>query len=169
MSGRNILVLLGKGWGFPGIGTTTHFLTFMVRPWTVMAPVGMSFSLLMCYSEHIMKLKVLWKSIHLPSWTYLVVSLGYLILSKVSIPFSGWLSSKEFASEGNGNPLQYSCLGHPMDRGVWGATVHGGLKKSQAGLSDWTINTFLVPEGTERSLSPETRKSGCKACISKPC
>ena len=27
--------------------------------------------------------------------------------------------------EGNGNPLQYSCLGNPMDREVWWATVHG--------------------------------------------
>ena len=27
--------------------------------------------------------------------------------------------------EGNGNPLQYSCLGNPMDREVWQATVHG--------------------------------------------
>ena len=27
--------------------------------------------------------------------------------------------------EGNGNPLQYSCLGNPTDRGVWQATVHG--------------------------------------------
>ena len=27
--------------------------------------------------------------------------------------------------EGNGNPLQYSCLGNPMDRGAWKATVHG--------------------------------------------
>ena len=26
--------------------------------------------------------------------------------------------------EGNGNPLQYSCLGNPMDRGTWRATVH---------------------------------------------
>ena len=29
------------------------------------------------------------------------------------------------AGEGNGNPLQYSCLEHPMDRGAWQATVHG--------------------------------------------
>ena len=29
---------------------------------------------------------------------------------------------------GNGNPLQYSCLGNPMDRGVWQATVHGVTK-----------------------------------------
>ena len=27
--------------------------------------------------------------------------------------------------EANGNPLQYSCLGNPMDRGAWWATVHG--------------------------------------------
>ena len=27
--------------------------------------------------------------------------------------------------EGNGSPLQYSCLGNPMDRGAWQATVHG--------------------------------------------
>ena len=27
--------------------------------------------------------------------------------------------------EGNGNPLQYSCLEKPMDRGAWWATVHG--------------------------------------------
>ena len=26
--------------------------------------------------------------------------------------------------EGNGNPLQYSCLGNPIDRGAWQATVH---------------------------------------------
>ena len=26
---------------------------------------------------------------------------------------------------GNGNPLQYSCLENPMDRGAWWATVHG--------------------------------------------
>ena len=31
--------------------------------------------------------------------------------------------------EGNGNPLQYSCLGNPMDRGVWQATVHGVSKE----------------------------------------
>ena len=32
--------------------------------------------------------------------------------------------------EGNGNPLQYSCLGNPMDRGAWRATVHGVAKES---------------------------------------
>ena len=37
--------------------------------------------------------------------------------------------------EGNGNPLQYSCLENPMDRGAWQASVHG-LPKSQTQLSD---------------------------------
>ena len=30
--------------------------------------------------------------------------------------------------EGNGNPLQYTCLGDAMGRGTWGATVHGVCK-----------------------------------------
>ena len=37
--------------------------------------------------------------------------------------------------EGNGNPLQYSCLENPMDRGAWGATAHA-ITKSQMLLSD---------------------------------
>ena len=32
---------------------------------------------------------------------------------------------------GNSNPLQYSHLGNPMDRGAWWATVHGGCKESE--------------------------------------
>ena len=32
--------------------------------------------------------------------------------------------------EGNGNPLQYSCLGNPMDRGAWRAIVHRVAKES---------------------------------------
>ena len=43
--------------------------------------------------------------------------------------------------EGNGNPLQYSCLGNPMDRGAWRATVHE-VAMSQTGLS--TKNNFNV-------------------------
>ena len=39
----------------------------------------------------------------------------------------GWGRSPE---EGNGYPLQYSCLENPMDRGAWWATVHG-VTKSQ--------------------------------------
>ena len=44
--------------------------------------------------------------------------------------------------EGNGNPLQYSCLENPMDRGAWWATVHG-VAKSRKQLSGFTF-TFLT-------------------------
>ena len=43
--------------------------------------------------------------------------------------------------EGNGNPLQYSCLENCMDGGAWWATVHG-VAKSQTRLSDFTF-TFI--------------------------
>ena len=42
------------------------------------------------------------------------------------------------AGEGNGNPLQYSCLENPTDRRVWRATVHG-VTKSRTRLSDFTF------------------------------
>ena len=42
-----------------------------------------------------------------------------------SIPGSG-----RSPGEGNGKPLQCSCLGNPMDRGAWQATVHGVTKES---------------------------------------
>ena len=38
-------------------------------------------------------------------------------------------ASDENSGEGNGNLLRYSCLGNPMDRGAWQATVHGGCKE----------------------------------------
>ena len=38
--------------------------------------------------------------------------------------------------EGNGNPLQYSCLRIPVDRGAWWVTVHG-VTKSQTWMSNW--------------------------------
>ena len=59
--------------------------------------------------------------------------------------FPWWFSNKESAcnagemssipgsgrspGEGNGNPFQNSCLGNPMDRGAWQATVHGVAKE----------------------------------------
>ena len=42
--------------------------------------------------------------------------------------------SRRFPGKGNDNPLQYSCLGKPMDRGAWWATVHG-IAKSWTQLS----------------------------------
>ena len=48
-----------------------------------------------------------------------------------------WLSITHISGEGNGTPLQYSCLENPMDRGAWWAAVHG-VAKSQR-LSDFTF------------------------------
>ena len=55
-----------------------------------------------------------------------------------SIPGSG-----RSPGEGNGNPLQYSCLENPMDGGALWATVHG-VAKSQTQLSNFT---FTLPRG----------------------
>ena len=45
--------------------------------------------------------------------------------------------------EGNGNPLQYSCLENSMDRGAWQATVHG-VPKSGTLLSDLHFHFHAV-------------------------
>ena len=48
--------------------------------------------------------------------------------------------------EGNGNPLQYSCLENPMDRGAWWATVHG-VAKSQMRLSRLSLSLSPLIHG----------------------
>ena len=70
-----------------------------------------------------------------------------------SIPGSG-----RSPGEGNGNPLQYSCLGNPMDRGAWRATVHG-VAKSWTRLSNlhfhfyFSLSLFIyIGEGNGNSL-----------------
>ena len=54
--------------------------------------------------------------------------------------------------EGNGNPLQYSCLGNPMDRGTWWATVHG-VTKSHTWLNGWAIYIYISPLTLEPPFS----------------
>ena len=58
-----------------------------------------------------------------------------------SIPGSG-----RFPGEMNGNPLQYSCLENPMDRGVWQATVHGVAKRHDwSNLARTDLNGTIIP------------------------
>ena len=61
--------------------------------------------------------------------------------------FLGWeivsrgrflISAKSKVGEGNGTPLQYSCLENPMDRGAWKAAVHG-VAEGRRRLSDFTF------------------------------
>ena len=72
----------------------------------------------------------------------LFTTINLIVAKNCGLP--QWLSGKKYAcnaeaagsilrsgrspAEGNGNPLQYSFLGKPMDRGAWQATVHGVTK-----------------------------------------
>ena len=70
--------------------------------------------------------------------SHTVKRLAYKVGDLGSIPGSGRSSG-----EGNDNPLQYTCLKSPMDRGAWWATVPG-VAKSRTRLSDFTFTfTYL--------------------------
>ena len=56
----------------------------------------------------------------------------------MNCPVVSFEVSMGLVREGNGTPLQYSCLENPMDGGAWQATVHG-VTKSQTRLSDFTF------------------------------
>ena len=79
-----------------------------------------------------------------------------------SIPGSG-----RSPGVGNGNPLQYSCLGNPMGRGAWRATVHGVTKESHQ-LNDWTTPhahcpySITVGDCDTSVLSPHPGANGKK-------
>ena len=81
------------------------------------------------------------------NWQNYKEKVGKSIIIVIGLPL--WLSNKESAcstgeardigsipglgrplGEENGTPLQYSCLGNPMDRGTWQATVHEVAKES---------------------------------------
>ena len=70
--------------------------------------------------------------------------------------------------EGNGNPLQYSCLENPMDRGAWWATVHG-VTKSRTRLSDFTFTFPLQQNLIYTDLTPclirAVSQSYLKSCL----
>ena len=60
-------------------------------------------------------------------------------LKRLPAMWETWVQSlgrEDSPGEGNGDPLQYSCLENPMDRGTWWATVHG-VTKSRTRLSDF--------------------------------
>ena len=74
-----------------------------------------------------------------------------------SIPGSG-----RSPGGGHGNPLQYSCLENPMDRGVWWTIVHR-LPKSQTGLKPlrkWQTVVFSIGGGTETMAVCQTTQTG---------
>ena len=68
----------------------------------------------------------------------MVKASGYNVGDLGSIPGSG-----RYPGEGNGNPLQYSCLENRMDRGAWWAAAHG-VAKSWTRLSNFTSNCWTT-------------------------
>ena len=73
-------------------------------------------------SQHVFSDSPLLKD-QLPTSLRLITTKNFLEMEKV-------LSYSRSSGEGNGNPLQYSCLKNPMDREAWQATVRG-VAKSQ--------------------------------------
>ena len=95
---------------------------------------------------HYMLLQVT-EYILLYSWALLFISVIYSSVYMLGFPGGTVVKNSPFSAgdtgdagltpglgrspgERNGNPLQYSCLGNPMDREAWWATVHGVTKES---------------------------------------
>ena len=90
-------------------------------------------------------------------------------VAKSQTQLSNWTTTtmsvkKKAHGEGNGNPLQYSCLENPIDGGAWWATVHG-FAKSRIWLSDFTF-TF---NPQLRRLSALVFAIDCFLELSKTC
>ena len=68
--------------------------------------------------------------------------------------FDPWV--RKIPGEGNGNPLQYSCLENPIDRGTWRATVHGFARVGHNLVTKPPpVRTHSKPSGTKvRPFSP---------------
>ena len=61
---------------------------------------------------------------------------------QVPFPLLSVRTGMQASGEGNGTPLQYSCLENPMDEGAWWAAVHG-VAKSRIQLSDFPFTFFF--------------------------
>ena len=71
-------------------------------------------------------------------------------------------SSHTLVREGNGNPLQYSCLENPMDGGAWWAAVHE-VAKTRTQVSDFTFFTFHF-----HTLEKEMATHSSVSCLENP-
>ena len=63
--------------------------------------------------------------------------------------------SRRSPGEGNGSPLQYSCLGNPMDREAWRTTVHV-VTKNQTPLSN--ENNYMLYTMSDKMRNPKIIK-----------
>ena len=89
--------------------------------------------------------------------------LGNDMVKNVLLDLSSWrlrLRLYQGLREGNGTPLQYSCLENPMDGGAWWAAVHG-VAKSRTQLRDFTFNFHF------HALEKEMATIQC-SCLENP-
>ena len=81
-----------------------------------------------------------------------------------------WQGSLYIGREGNGNPLQYSCLQNSTDRGAWQATVHEVTKESDT--TEWLTHTHTEPGivlSTLHVLAPVNPHITCIWYSQNPC
>ena len=134
MSGRIILTIFGRGWRFPGVGPLiTFWFWWWLRPVMekAMAPHSGTLAWKIPWTEEPGRLQ----------------SMGSL---RVGYDWATSLSLSCFG-EGNGNPLQCSCLENPRDRGAWWAAVYG-VAQSQTRLKWLSSRTVMAPLGVSFSL-----------------
>ena len=70
--------------------------------------------------------------------TVCISSIDLVVRERVCVFLCIFKASRILSGEGNGTPLQYSCLENPMDGGAWWAAVHG-VAKSRTRLSEFTF------------------------------
>ena len=80
------------------------------------------------------------------------------------VRFLGW---EEFPGEGNGNPLQDSCLENSMDKGAWQATVYG-VTKSWTQLKRLSIHTKIAGAESPPLMMPTPTKIALLALLFAP-
>ena len=87
------------------------------------------------------------------NWNKLSLSLtqwwifDYHYISYVSLTFENYFPPKFLGRslwEGNGNPVQYSCLENPMEGGSWLATVHGSQRVGHDWITSLSLSKFLL-------------------------
>ena len=142
-------------------------------PWTAafQAPPSMGFS----RQEY-------WSGVPLPSppvnsWWDLISNFQKLRQQRKNLPANAWdpgdLGSipglGRSPGEGNGNLLQYSCLGNPMDRGAWWATICGPSTFHALFINQW--GSSVLPPHLYRQQNLELIEINPKAwglCVAEP-
>ena len=76
----------------------------------------------------------------------------FIFVGKFLTINSVYLLDVELFGEGNGNPLQYSCLENPMDGGAWWAAVHGVAELDMTEQLLFHFSLSCIGEGNSKPL-----------------